>query len=177
VLAASRADASSMAATPSFARRRRRAASTSLRATRCATVGSVDYGALANWKQNFFGWNTRTSWGADKLERPVATAGRRTRRRARSSSCRPAQRHRDVQAGGCRRPRRVRGAGIQAIVASCAQRPRLPPSCDGHFAQHKPALMPIIDRVNAAWPCSPTAIVRFVNINDRLAGRRRWSRG
>lgn len=141
--------------------------------------GATDYPELlANWKQNFFGWNAANfGWGADKLEHVLWRL-----QNGELDGVNP--KVIVLQAGtndiGTSRPGTDADAlaafvarGIQAIVGVMrAKAPGATIVLTGIFPRNdKPELMPIIDRVNASLAVlADGRSLRFVSINDKLAG-------
>jgi lysophospholipase L1-like esterase len=141
--------------------------------------GATDYPQLLeNWKVNFTGWNAGNfGWGADTLENILWRM-----QNGELDGVNP--KVIVLQAGtndiGTSRPGRDADAlaafvarGIQAIVfVMRAKAPGATIVLTGIFPRNdNPELMPIIDRVNAGLAMlADGRSLRFVNINDKLAG-------
>jgi lysophospholipase L1-like esterase len=139
--------------------------------------GALDYPEfLANWKQNFFGWNAADfGWGADRIENIlwrlengeldgvnpkviVILAG------TNNVGSRP---------GGEAKVAAIT-RGLAGVIHVCRQKaPAATIIVTAIFPRNdNMAVMPEIDRVNANLArLADGKIVRFVNVNDKLADR------
>jgi lysophospholipase L1-like esterase len=142
--------------------------------------GATDYAQLlANWKQNFFGWNAADfGWGADKTENIlwrlengeldgvhpkiiVLLAGTNNVGRTTPPG------NDDAKVADITR-------GIQAILQVLqAKAPEATIILTAIFPRNdNPAVMPTIDKINENLSkLADGKRVRFLNINDKLAGR------
>jgi len=137
--------------------------------------GATDYPELlANWTQNFFGWNAADfGWGADRIENILW--------RLENGELEGVQPKVIVILAGTNNigsqpgdPGKVDDIvrGLEALVASCRrQAPRAVIVLTAIFPRNdNMAVMPEIDRVNARLaPLADGRTVRFLNVNDRLA--------
>jgi lysophospholipase L1-like esterase len=143
--------------------------------------GATDYpDLLANWKQNFFGWNAADfGWGADRTENllwrlengeldavnpkiVVLLAG------TNNVGDPSARGDADARASDVTR-------GLQAIVRVIQTKaPAATMIVMGIFPRNDDmALMPVIDRINGSLSrLADGRKVRYLNINDKLADRR-----
>ena len=139
--------------------------------------GALDYPEfLANWKQNFFGWNAADfGWGADRIENIlwrlengeldgvnpkviVILAG------TNNVGSRP---------GGDAKVAEIT-RGLAGVIHVCRQKaPGATIVVTGIFPRNdNMAVMPEIDRINANLArLADGKVVRFVNVNDKLADK------
>ena len=139
--------------------------------------GATDYPEfLANWKQNFFGWNAADfGWGADRIQNMlwriengeldgvnpkviVILAG------TNNVGMRPGD---DAKVADITR-------GLRALVDLCRRKaPNATIILTGIFPRNdNPAVMPEIDRINANLArFADGKTIRYINVNDKLADR------
>ena len=139
--------------------------------------GATDYpDLLANWRQNFFGWNAGNfGWGADRTEHILW-------RLENGELDGVSPKVIVIQAGtnniGARPGDAAKVAdvtrGVTAILNSCRQKaPNATIILTAIFPRNdNMAVMPEIDRVNANLArLADGRTVRYLNVNDKLAGR------
>jgi lysophospholipase L1-like esterase len=141
--------------------------------------GATDYPQLlANWKQNFFGWNAANfGWGADTIQNIlwrlengeldgvnpkviVLLAG------TNNVGSSPAGRNVDETAADI-------AGGIQAVLDLMQRKaPGATIVLTAIFPRNDRAVMPLIENINALLSkMADGKRIRFLNINDRLAGK------
>jgi lysophospholipase L1-like esterase len=141
--------------------------------------GATDYpDLLANWKQNFFGWNAADfGWGADRIENIlwrlehgeldgvhpkiiILLAGTNNVGR-------------DVPAGSDDAKVADITRGLEAVIATLrAKAPEATIILTAIFPRNDNiAVMPTIDKINSKLSRMAGPNVRYLNVNDRLADK------
>ncbi len=137
--------------------------------------GATDYPELlANWRQNFFGWNAADfGWGADRTEHILwrLEHGELDAVHPKVIVIQAGTNNIGAQPGG---PDKVAGIirGLTAIVAACRQKaPRATIVLTAIFPRNDNlAVLPEIDQVNAGLArLADGRTVRYLNVNDKLA--------
>jgi lysophospholipase L1-like esterase len=137
--------------------------------------GALDYpDLLANWKQNFFGWNAADfGWGADRTENILWRLENGELDAVNPKVVILLAGTNDV--GNAPKPRGADDVtlGLQAIVRVIQTKaPAATIIVMGIFPRNdNMALMPVIDRINSNLSkLADGGKVRYLNINDKLAG-------
>jgi lysophospholipase L1-like esterase len=137
--------------------------------------GAIDYpDLLANWKQNFFGWNAADfGWGADRTENILWRLENGELDAVNPKVVILLAGTNDL--GNAPKPGRVEDVtqGLQAIVRVIQTKaPAATIVVMGIFPRNDNiALMPVIDRINSNLSkLADGGKVRYLNINDKLAG-------
>ena len=138
--------------------------------------GATDYPEfLANWKQNFFGWNAADfGWGADKIEHILwrLDNGELDHVDPKVIVILAGTNNVGNRPGGPARVAEIT-RGLAAVVYVCRQKaPRATIVLTGIFPRNdNMAVMPEIDQINANLAkLADGKDVRYLNVNDKLAG-------
>ncbi len=138
--------------------------------------GATDYpDLLANWKANFFGWNAADfGWGADRIQNILwrLENGELDGVNPKVIVLQVGTNNVGSQPGGDAKVADIT-RGLQAVVALCRRKaPRATIIVTAIFPRNdNMAVMPEINRINASIAAfADGRIVRYLNVNDRLAG-------
>jgi lysophospholipase L1-like esterase len=139
--------------------------------------GATDYpDLLANWRQNFFGWNAANfGWGADKTQNILwrLEHGELDGVNPRVIVIQAGANNIGAEPGGAAKVGEIT-RGLTAILDTCRQKaPRATLILTAIFPRNdNMAVMPEIDQVNAALAkLADGRAVRYLNVNDKLADR------
>jgi lysophospholipase L1-like esterase len=139
--------------------------------------GALDYPELlANWRSNFFGWNAANfGWGADRIENILwrLEHGELDGVRPRIIVVLAGTNNVGSEPGGDEKVADIT-RGLKAIVDVCQRKaPNATIILTAIFPRNdNMAVLPEIDRVNAYLASlADGRKIRFINVNDRLAGK------
>jgi lysophospholipase L1-like esterase len=139
--------------------------------------GALDYpDFLANWKQNFFGWNAADfGWGADRIEHILwrLENGELDGVNPKVIVILAGTNNVGTRPGGAAKIADIT-RGLAAVIHTCRQKaPAATIIVTAIFPRNdNMAVMPEIDRINANLAqLADGTIVRFVNVNDKLADK------
>jgi lysophospholipase L1-like esterase len=139
--------------------------------------GALDYpDFLANWKQNFFGWNAADfGWGADRIEHILwrLENGELDGVNPKVIVILAGTNNVGTRPGGAAKIADIT-RGLAAVIHTCRRKaPAATIIVTAIFPRNdNMAVMPEIDRINANLAqLADGTIVRFVNVNDKLADK------
>jgi lysophospholipase L1-like esterase len=139
--------------------------------------GATDYpDLLANWRQNFFGWNAANfGWGADRTQNILwrLEHGELDGVNPRVIVIQAGANNIGAEPGGAAKVGEIT-RGLTAILDTCRQKaPRATVILTAIFPRNdNMAVMPEIDQVNAALAqLADGRAVRYLNVNDKLADK------
>ena len=139
--------------------------------------GATDYPEfLANWKQNFFGWNAADfGWGADRIQNMLwrIENGELDGVNPKVIVILAGTNNVGMSPGGDEKVADIT-RGLRALVDLCRRKaPNATIILTGIFPRNdNPAVVPEIDRINANLArFADGRTIRYINVNDKLADR------